>query len=109
MRPEFVVQFMRDRLAFLVVSVEHAFDQLPIGGAEAGERFGEAIDPRADLDKFRRSRRSRTRAEISCFETRESRAGDAERAERSLQEYAGRDDNRERQRAPGGDLSARLQ
>ena len=54
MRPEFVVQFVRDRLAFLVVSVEHPFDQLPIGGAKARERFGEAIDPSfSDLATFR--------------------------------------------------------
>ena len=45
MWPEFVVQSVRDRLAFLVVSVEHPFDQLPIGRAKARERFGEAIDP----------------------------------------------------------------
>ena len=109
MRPELVVQFVRDRLAFLVVSVEHPFDQLPIGGAEARERFGEAIDPLANIDEFRRSRRLRARVEISCFETREGRAGDAERPQRSAHEHARGDDDGERQRAPAGDLIARLQ
>ena len=79
MRPELVVQFMRDRFAFLVVSVEDPFDQLPIGGAEARERLGESIDPPANIDEFRRPRCLCARVEISCFETREGRAGDAER------------------------------
>ena len=108
MRPELVVQFMRDRLAFLVVGVKNAFDQLPIGGAEAHERFGEAIDPSANIDEFRRSRGLRARAEISCLKTGESRAGDAERLERSAHEYARGDKDGERQRAAAGDLIARL-
>ena len=46
MRPEFVMQLVRDELSFLVVGVENALHQFAVGAVQTIERLGETIDLR---------------------------------------------------------------
>ncbi len=99
MRPELVMQLVRDELSLFVMRVENARHQFIVGAIQTVERLRERVDLRIEVTDLRRSVAFRARGIIAGFKLREGRPGDAQRPHGAPDQKAGHADRGERQQS----------